>query len=49
MKLKKSDILHLNRCAGRRQSKAMLEGSCVKHTIVRDKTKYTRKSKHKLI
>jgi len=48
MKLKQSDILHLNRCAGRKQSRNMMIESCIKHTIVRDKTRYTRKEKHKI-
>lgn len=48
MKLKKSDILHINRCSGRKQSRDMIKDSCIKHTVVKNKKKYNRKNKHKL-
>ncbi len=45
--LKQSDINKIKRNAGRKQSKEMIDSSCTKHTIVRNKKKYTRKNKHK--
>ena len=47
LKLKQSDINKIKRNAGRKQSKEMIDSSCTKHTIVRNKKKYTRKNKHK--
>ena len=45
--LKQSDINKIKRDSGRKQSKEMIDSSCTKHTIVRNKKKYTRKNKHK--
>ena len=47
IKLKQSDINKIKRDAGKRQSKEMIDNSCIKHTVVRNKKKYTRKNKHK--
>ncbi len=47
IKLKQSDINKIKRDAGRRQAKEMIDSSCTKHNVVRNKKKYTRKNKHK--
>ncbi len=45
--LKQTDIDKIKRDAGRRQAKEMIDSSCTRHTVVRNKKKYTRKNKHK--
>ena len=47
IKLKLSDINKIKRDAGRRQAREMMNDSSVKHTVRKNKKKYTRKYKHK--
>ena len=44
--LKQSDINKIKRDAGRRQAREMMNSSSVKHTVRKNKKKYTRKNKH---